>query len=525
MSYPEYRKAPPGRQLKAARLSFIIFFAGILVVGAGKFFTWSPMAIVALPALFYVLNGLHRGTIFTLLFVPVHIITNILYAPHECSLALTLTAYIIQIPLTFTLQYRKEQSEKTLHKQIYYDPLTGLPNRYRLLQDLTRAEIPILFLINIDDFKEINDVFSPKAGDTILYELSILLGNITSEEPCTLYRLTADEYALLFDNKRIALSRAHLSRVAENICEKAAAATFALNSSEIRLRVTIGIGDSRIESSDNLLAQADMALKTAKSGHKSFLFFTQTIDTRKNYKKNIQSLRILTDALENGRIVPYFMPISNSATGVIESYECLARLVDSENRVYPPFFFLEIAKKARLYSQVTRMVFQKAVEYFKNRPYMFTVNISMEDIDNPETVSYFLEVLEVTPEVRGRLIFEILESESINNYPQVVTFIQLVKTYECRIAIDDFGSGYSNFEHIPRLRVDYIKINGALIRNITKNSESRFIVENINSFARGLGIQTIAEYVEDDTIRDELRSMQVDYLQGYLIGEPGETIK
>ncbi len=525
MSDIEQKAVKTGKTFPASRISILIFFVGMLIVAAGRFVTWLPMGIVALPALFYVLNGSRRGTVFTLLFLPVPVVTAILYIPHECRLGLTIIAYLIQIPLAFTLQYRKEQSELILQRQIYFDCLTGLPNRYKLLSDLGTSEIPILFLVNIDDFKEINDVFSPKAGDTILYELSRLIGDITRDEPCRLYRLTADEYALLFDNKRTALSRAHLSRLAEKICKEAAAATFALNSSEIRLRVTIGIGDSRIESSDNLLAQADMALKTAKAGHKSFLFFTQTIDTRKNYEKNIQSLRILTDALENGRVIPYFMPISNSASGIIESYECLARLVDADNRVYPPYFFLEIAKKARLYSQVTRMVFQKAVEYFRSRPHMFTVNISMEDIDNPETVSFFLEILETTPEIRGRLIFEILESESIDNYPQVVTFIQLVKTYECRIAIDDFGSGYSNFEHIPRLRIDYIKINGALIRNITKNRETRFIVENISSFARGLGIQTIAEYVEDDEIRTELKNMQVDYLQGFLIGEPAESVK
>jgi EAL domain-containing protein (putative c-di-GMP-specific phosphodiesterase class I) len=218
------------------------------------------------------------------------------------------------------------------------------------------------------------------------------------------------------------------------------------------------------------------------------------------------------------------MAIINSDTGEPESYECLARLIDPDGVVYPPLFFLEISKKARLYSQITRMIFKKAAEYFNNLPYEFTINISMDDMDDPETVATILEVLETHPKLHNRVIFEILESESINNYPQVMTFIQLVKTYGCKIAIDDFGSGYSNFENISRLRVDYLKINGALVRNIARSPQNRFIVENIHNFAAGLGIKTVAEYVEDEAILQHLKKMKIDYLQGYYFGAPAEKI-
>jgi EAL domain-containing protein (putative c-di-GMP-specific phosphodiesterase class I) len=272
------------------------------------------------------------------------------------------------------------------------------------------------------------------------------------------------------------------------------------------------------------MAQADMALKTAKGGHKPFLFFTQTIDTRENYQKNIHSLRVLTEALENNRIVPYYMPIVSRLTGRTETYECLARLIDPDGTIYPPCFFLDIARKSRLYSQITRIMFRKAADYFNNLPHRFTVNISMDDMNDPETVSTILEILQSRPRLENRVIFEILESESIDNFPQVSTFIQLVKAYGCKIAIDDFGSGYSNFEYIPRLNIDFLKINGELIRNIGRNRQNRFIVENIHNFASGLGIETVAEYVEDEEILKELMKIKVDYLQGYYFGAPAGTI-
>ena len=511
--------------------SVLIFSFGILAVPGYLLSRWIIYSVIVLPVLFYQLNGLHRGALLSMLYIPVFMVTSQIVLLDNANpivqneLKLIFIVLLTNGILGFFYRTQIERNQKKLVRQIYYDNLTGLPNRQKLIQDLHKSAIPVLFLINIDDFKEINDVFSPKAGDTILYELSRLISGVIEKEQCRFYKLTADEYALLFDNAKNARSRHTLSLLAEKIGEHISAATFSLDSSKIRLRVTLGIGDSRISTGDNILAQADMALKTAKAGHKPFLFYTQTIDTRENYQTNIHSLQVLTEALENDRIVPYFMPISNCTTGRIESYECLARLIDAEGRVFPPYFFLEIAKKARLYSRITRMIFCKAVDYFKDLPYQFTVNISMDDIDDPETVSTFLEVLEENPGVKNRLIFEILESESINNYPQVTTFIQLVKTYGCRIAIDDFGSGYSNFEYIPRLNVDYIKINGALIRNMTVSQENRFIVENIRNFASGLGIQTIAEYVEDETILKELKDIKVDYLQGYLIGEPADSIR
>lgn len=405
----------------------------------------------------------------------------------------------------------------------YIDPLVGIPNRKQLIQDLQHVRVPILFLINVDDFKEINDVFGPKAGDMILFELGGLIGSLVSNEEIRYYKLGADEYALLFENLSGEYNRRRLTQLAEAITRSISAEKFNIASSEIRLRATIGIGDSRL-GGNNILAQADMALKTAKTGHKPFLFFTQTIDTRENYQQNINALKTLTDALENDRIVPYFMPIVSSATGKVESYECLARLIDHEGTVFPPYYFLEIARKARLYSQITRLMFRKAADYFDKLTYQFTINISMDDMDDPETVSTMLEILQERPSLENRVIFEILESESIDNYPQVSTFIQLVKAYGCKIAIDDFGSGYSNFEYIPRLNIDYLKINGELIKNITKNPQNRFIVENIHNFAAGLGIRTVAEYVEDQGILDELREIRVDYLQGYYFGAPAGTI-
>ncbi|WP_319475745.1 bifunctional diguanylate cyclase/phosphodiesterase [Marispirochaeta aestuarii] len=511
-------------------MSLLLLMAGLMTPLGFPLTPWLTYPVLVLPMFFFMLNGLVSGTLFSLLFLCLFYFEVSFLLPYSSSgvytveLRLISAMILVNIPAACLQQRYRNRGNRHLARLLYSDQLTGLPNRNQLIKDVQHIRTPILFLINIDDFKEINDVFSPKAGDTILRELAELIQSVIRDLPCSYYKLTADEFALLFENTGDFSTRQQLSILAETLSSRIAAQEFSIDESEIRLRVSIGIGDSRINENDNVLAQADMALKTAKKIHKPYLFFTQTIDTRENYHKNIHSLKVLTEALEHNRIVPYYMAIINSNTGQPESYECLARLIDPDGVVYPPHFFLEISKKARLYSLITRMVFRKAADYFNDLPYQFTVNISMDDMDDPETVSTILEILETHPKLHNRVIFEILESESINNYPQVMIFIQLVKTYGCKIAIDDFGSGYSNFENVSRLRVDYLKINGALVRNIVRSPQNRFIVENIHNFAAGLGIKTVAEYVEDESILQHLKHMKIDYLQGYYFGAPAEDI-
>lgn len=149
----------------------------------------------------------------------------------------------------------------------------------------------------------------------------------------------------------------------------------------------------------------------------------------------------------------------------------------------------------------------------------FSINVSLEDITHPDV----LEVIESVVSRNGlgeRIVLELLESEGIENYGEVSLFIEWMKKHGCTIAIDDFGSGYSNFEHILRLRVDFLKLDSSLIKPIADDADARSIVETIVSFARKLGIQTIAEYVHNEAVQSIVRSIGVDHSQGYFISPP-----
>ena len=184
-----------------------------------------------------------------------------------------------------------------------------------------------------------------------------------------------------------------------------------------------------------------------------------------------------------------------------------------------PYQFLEVARQAKIYGEITKIIIEKAFEFFKDKEYEFSINISVEDIGTPYIFEFIIESLArfVDP---ARVVFEILETEEIKNYDLLKEFIKKIKYYGAKIAIDDFGSGYSNFSHILELHVDYLKIDSSLVRNIKSNKNAYLITKTIIDFANSLRMKTIAEYVEDKESMDLLKEMDATYIQGYFIGRP-----
>lgn len=176
-------------------------------------------------------------------------------------------------------------------------------------------------------------------------------------------------------------------------------------------------------------------------------------------------------------------------------------------------------KKTKLYSHITQEVIHQACNTFKDREEAFSINLSIDDIKDSNTVQEIIKTI-IKTNTASRIIFEILESEGIENYEEVVNFITQIKALGAKIAIDDFGTGYSNFEHILKLNVDYIKIDGSLIKGIQQDKKHKIIVETIVDFAKKVGSKTIAEFVSDEEIFKNIKEIGVDFSQGYFTGKP-----
>ena len=223
--------------------------------------------------------------------------------------------------------------------------------------------------------------------------------------------------------------------------------------------------------------------------------------------------------LEDLKIISYFQPIVCNKTQEIVKYESLVRLIDEDNNVISPFSFLDIAKKVKFYAQLEKTVIRKAFSKAKESGVCISINLAIEDILN-ENLIKFIEKELVDKNIAHLITFELLENESITDYDKAIDFINMVQKLGSSIAIDDFGSGYSNFEYLLRLKPDYIKIDGSCIKNIHNDKNSLLITKTINDFAHNLGIKTIAEFVHNKEVFDVLKGLGIDEYQGHYFSEP-----
>jgi EAL domain-containing protein (putative c-di-GMP-specific phosphodiesterase class I) len=292
-----------------------------------------------------------------------------------------------------------------------------------------------------------------------------------------------------------------------------------VESQELHLTLSIGIAHSKT----NILSKADIALSDSKKFHQDVLVYDITQEVEKKYENNIHWIKNLKDAIESDRIVAYYQPILNNKTGKIDKYETLVRLIDDSGKVITPYFFLDVSKKSRFYNKLTQKVIEQSFDRFRDSGYEFSINLSIEDVQNSETIEFLFDKLANFPDP-SRVIVEITESEGIHNYSQVAEFIKDLHKLGSKVAIDDFGTGYSNFDRILKLNVDYIKIDGSLVSDINKNESLKIICETIVMFAKRLGIKIVAEFVSDEGIQQQVVNMGIEYSQGYYIDAPQRDI-
>ncbi len=414
--------------------------------------------------------------------------------------------------------------EKALLKQLYTDNLTQLPNRLSLMNELTKKNYSYLCIINIDSFREINDFYGVGVGDYILKEIANRLKSHENEKRYKTYKLSSDEYAILMLDD---ITKAEAISTAEYVRNLITERKFTYEDNVVYVSVTIGLAQlgsdddrSYILPRHNVLLKADMALKKAKSLKRSILLYDERFNIFQEFENNITWTKRLKDAIYSDRIVPYYQPIVNNKNGSIEKFETLVRLINESGEPVSPVYFLNISKKNRLYEFITRKVIDRVTEEFSLLNYEVSLNLSIEDINNVETRNFIIKKIRENPEFSKKLVVELTETEEIGNFDLVNEFISKLKENKVKIAIDDFGSGYSNFDHIIRLNVDYLKIDSSIIKNLPTHKNSQILTKFIVDFANTLSIKTIAEFVATKEIYEKVVELGVDYSQGYFFSEP-----
>lgn len=438
------------------------------------------------------------------------------------------------------LGYRGVKQEITAERNLYkkiayqatYDDLTGLLNRREFneklkysVQKAKEYQIEsVLCYLDLDRFKIVNDTAGHLVGDRLLSELAQLLQSMIRKED-TLGRLGGDEFGLLLEGCSIS--------EAEQICEQLiiAISNYRLTWKTVEFDVgvsigIVGINHSSIDAAD-LLSRADLACYQAKNLGRGRVYIAESNDQELELQQTqMGHIANVSQAIKENRfylVKQLIKPMVDDGEKR-QHYEVLLRLKDRSGKLITPEQFIPVAERYGVITIVDRWVLEATLncygKYFAAGQDLVSINLSGASINDERFTKFAIDLIKKS-EVPGHcLCFEITETAAISQLSYAQKFIAAMKELGVKFALDDFGSGLSSFSYLKNLPIDYLKIDGSLVRAIPNEEYDRAIVHSINEVAHLMGIKTIAEFVENDQILEHIGKISIDYAQGYVTGKP-----
>ena len=406
---------------------------------------------------------------------------------------------------------------KRLETQLYIDELTKLKNRFALNKISNGVENPFIMIMNIDLFRVINELYGTDVGNEVLKRLANIMSEYFSDTKFELFRIAGDEFVLF--EKDAKYSSKDIEKIVLDFLfyiKKTKIYIYDISES-IELDFTCGISTCK----ENNLGKADIALNFAKKNSLPFAVYRIGIDNKVELKQNLFWNKEIKKGIDNDMFLPFFQPIVDR-NGTIKKYESLMRLKKEDNEkisFFSPLKFLQIAKNTKSYNKISLMTMFKSFDICKEKRLQITINIDKHDMKNYSIVKKIKTKI-IDLDIADKITFEILESENLVDNDSIKKFIADFRELGVKFAIDDFGSGYSNFSFILEIKPDFVKIDGALIKNITEDKNSYELVKSIVAFAKALNIITIAEFVHSKEVYEIVLDLGIDQFQGYYFGKP-----
>ena len=400
-------------------------------------------------------------------------------------------------------------------RDLYLDQLTKLQNRNALIKDTKVLENSTLALINIDKFSILNDLYGEDFGDKILLSFVASMKETFRSEIYNIYRVGSDNFVILCKEENT--NTKEFKSICKEFIKKTNNIGVVIDDENIGISITIGIAQSNDK---HAFEYAQRAIPKARKKYLDILEYDkEQFEQKKDIEENIAWIKKLKCGLTDGKFQPYFQPIIDAQTKEVYKYEALIRYIEDDGTEVAPYKFLTIAKKARLFPVIIKVMLSSVLAIIREKQIRVAVNLSFEDIVNSDTYQFIFDTLDNYKEEAKLLDFEILESEEIEDFDIVKNFILKIRSYGCHIGVDDFGAGYSNFNMLEALNVDFVKIDGSLIKEIDTLPKHALIVETISDFCTKLGIKTVAEFVSSEEIYQKTKSLGIEYMQGWHFGK------
>lgn len=410
-----------------------------------------------------------------------------------------------------------------------HDALTGLPNRVSLQRAVEKSlglgEKGAVVFVDLDHFKYVNDNVGHRLGDQIILSVAGVLKAGVVRHGGHVYRLGGDEFAVHLPGA----VRQQASNAAEDLLAQVRVHPMQVGTEPRVFKLTASAGVAlypfHAEDAAGLLAAADIALYQAKdSGRNRVIVYGQDGgEALKSTHKRVLWAKQLREVLDDDRLHLYVQPIVRLADEKPLHYEVLVRIEGDDGRMVAPGQFIEAAESLGMIQELDLRVAAKLVDYLKQQPAgdaRYFLNVSRVSISDPQWTRRFYAMLQLSPEVRSRLVFEISEAAAMAELSVTKGFIKELKQLGCGFGLDDFGSGFSSFYTLRQFEVDYLKIDGNFVRDLTRDEGNRIFVKALSDVGKGLSKHVVAKWIETPQAVDLLREMGIEYGQGFLFSHP-----
>ncbi len=385
-------------------------------------------------------------------------------------------------------------------------------NFKELNQEIIKRRFDYIAVIDIENFSIVNKLYGKEIGDKILETIDVKLKSFETTE-LSVFKIESDKFTFLLKGKKDKILE-NIKYVLERFKDQE------LLDSLDGIEISFNVGISKISSDLQEMINAEYALQKAKESSLTNVYFYDPNDESiKKEKENVIWFGITKRLIREDAIVPFFQPIVNCKTKEISKFEVLSRgLLDGEE--INPYFFIPIAEKTGLISEITRMIIKKSFAVQKEIKKELSINLSNQDLIGDYLIPFLIDITKEYGINPKDITFEIIENIVMNEQTQIIIqTLNEIKELGFQIAIDDFGADNSNFKRLVDIDCDVLKIDRIFIQNVDKNKKNRLIVQAIVNLAKTLKIETVAEFVENEEIFEVVKECGVDYAQGYYFGK------
>ncbi|MBP7583576.1 MAG: EAL domain-containing protein [Spirochaetes bacterium] len=440
------------------------------------------------------------------------------------QLIMGLTSYGVIVIFTHAGEMQHRKYIATITREMVYDSVTSLPEKDAILYSMELKTSYLIAIIRIDNFSQFVSLFGYEFSDNILQFVVKNIRDIEKDFGFQTFRLRGFEFGILLPLRNEPPSKSELEAYLYRIWKKLSERNIPWDSTKIRLIYRMSGAIATVANKFHVLSNADRALKEGMRANRPVTIYSEDYDyEHESALSSVIRFTVLSENHEKKLFKAVYQPIVDTKSRSVVWYECLVRIRNTGGEYEPPVKYLQIARSTGMDTVIAQFMLETACAALERCDTDISINITLQDMQSERFLEQVEKALAKRVNGKGALIFEILERDDLADAQSCLKFINRVRELGCKIAIDDFGTGYSNFFNVLNLPVDIVKIDGSLVKRMIESSNARSMIEGIASLFNKMGIPLVAEYVENEEIFSVLNVLNINYMQGYHFGMPGEN--